>query len=125
MSSPIKLGVIGTGKHALQSHIMVAFGQPDLFDVTLLFDINKAAVDKVVSDGTNWGHKNLRAAKSAEELLASPDVEAVLIATPPASHLLYLEQAIKGKKHILCEKPIWNGTVETAKATELIALAKA
>ncbi|MBI3633965.1 MAG: Gfo/Idh/MocA family oxidoreductase [Candidatus Vogelbacteria bacterium] len=124
MTTPIKLGVIGTGKHAMQSHITVAFAEPSLFEVTALYDINRPAIDKIVSDGKNWGHKNLRAAKSAEDLLTSSDIDAVLIATPPDSHLLYLEGAIKAKKHILCEKPIWNGTAETLKAVELMNLAK-
>ena len=43
---------------------------------------------------------------SVEAVLASPDVDAVLIATSTATHADLLEQAVAAGKAILCEKPI-------------------
>ena len=43
---------------------------------------------------------------SAEEAIASPDVDAVLIATPTSTHVDFLEAAVKAGKPVLCEKPI-------------------
>lgn len=40
-----------------------------------------------------------------EQLLASPDIDAVFIAPPPFEHPRMLEAAIQAKKHIYCEKP--------------------
>ncbi|NTJ43531.1 inositol 2-dehydrogenase [Agrobacterium larrymoorei] len=43
---------------------------------------------------------------SVEEIIASSDVDAVLIATPTPSHADLIEAASKAGKHILCEKPV-------------------
>ncbi len=41
-----------------------------------------------------------------DEVLAMPEVEAVLICTPTSSHAPMIELAIKSGKHIFCEKPV-------------------
>lgn len=43
---------------------------------------------------------------SAEAALASPDVDAVLIASSTATHADLIEKAVAAKKPVLCEKPI-------------------
>ena len=43
---------------------------------------------------------------SAEEAFASPDVDAVLIATATATHCDYIEAAVEVGKPVLCEKPL-------------------
>jgi myo-inositol 2-dehydrogenase / D-chiro-inositol 1-dehydrogenase len=44
--------------------------------------------------------------KDFEKLLASPDIDAVIIATPPFEHPRMLDAAVDAKKHIYCEKPM-------------------
>jgi predicted dehydrogenase len=44
--------------------------------------------------------------KDFEELLASDNLDAVIIATPPFEHPRMLEAAIQAKKHVYCEKPM-------------------
>jgi myo-inositol 2-dehydrogenase / D-chiro-inositol 1-dehydrogenase len=46
-----------------------------------------------------------RAYRTHEELLAQPDIDAVLIATPVFRHPEHLEAAARAGKHIYCEKP--------------------
>ena len=41
-----------------------------------------------------------------EEVLALPEVEAVLICTPTSSHAAMIELALQSGKHIFCEKPV-------------------
>ncbi|MCL6545851.1 MAG: Gfo/Idh/MocA family oxidoreductase [Bryobacteraceae bacterium] len=41
-----------------------------------------------------------------EKLLASPGIDAVIIATPPFEHPRMLEAAVQARKHIFCEKPM-------------------
>ena len=48
----------------------------------------------------------LRLAETAEAVFASPDVDAVLIATATPTHADYIEQAVAAGKPVLCEKPI-------------------
>ena len=45
-----------------------------------------------------------RATTSVDEVLDS-DIDAVVVATPPASHLPLTMKAIAARKHVLCEKP--------------------
>jgi myo-inositol 2-dehydrogenase/D-chiro-inositol 1-dehydrogenase len=40
------------------------------------------------------------------ELLARPDIEAVLVVTPTATHATIVQQAAAAGKHIFCEKPL-------------------
>lgn len=41
-----------------------------------------------------------------EQLIADPDIDAVYIATPPSSHLLFSVQAANAGKHVYVEKPM-------------------
>ena len=69
--------------------------------------------------------KNLPSAivvEDAIELINSPDVDAVAIATPVASHFELSMAALKVGKHVFVEKPMTASTVE---ANELIAEAEA
>lgn len=43
--------------------------------------------------------------KDFEKMLASPDIDAVVIATPPFEHPRMFEAAVEARKHIYCEKP--------------------
>jgi myo-inositol 2-dehydrogenase/D-chiro-inositol 1-dehydrogenase len=45
-------------------------------------------------------------ANSAEELLADPDIEAVVIATPSSTHVEMICKAAEAGKNIFCEKPV-------------------
>jgi UDP-2-acetamido-3-amino-2,3-dideoxy-glucuronate N-acetyltransferase len=56
-----------------------------------------------------------------EEMLADPEVEAVAIATPAASHFSLARQALLAGKHVLVEKPL---ALRLADGEELAALAR-
>jgi myo-inositol 2-dehydrogenase / D-chiro-inositol 1-dehydrogenase len=45
-------------------------------------------------------------AMSPEEVIASPDVDAVLICTPTTTHADFIEAAVKAGKSVFCEKPV-------------------
>ncbi|MGQ9626219.1 MAG: Gfo/Idh/MocA family protein [Anaerolineae bacterium] len=55
------------------------------------------------------------------KILASPDIEAVALATPARTHYELARQALLAGKHILVEKPL---AMNAAQAEELIALAQ-
>lgn len=61
-----------------------------------------------------------RAADEAEQVLADPEVEAVVIATPPATHGRIGALALSAGKHVLLEKPLATSVRE---AEELVKLA--
>ncbi len=56
-----------------------------------------------------------------EDLLKDPDLDAIVIATPTASHFPLALSALEAGKHVLIEKPM-TGTVEEGK--KLVAVAK-
>ncbi|MBP1841607.1 Gfo/Idh/MocA family protein [Formosa algae] len=58
----------------------------------------------------------------ASDILNDPDINAVYIATPPASHLQYALEAIKAGKHVYLEKPM---TLNTAEADQIVRALKA
>src|SRR5262249_54929836 len=48
----------------------------------------------------------------AEEALARPDVDAVAIATPVATHFRLAQRALGGGKHVVVEKPLAGSVAE-------------
>ncbi len=62
-----------------------------------------------------------RASSDYEELLADPRLDAVVIATPVATHYDFARRALEAGKHVLVEKPF---TASAREAEELIALAE-
>ena len=52
-----------------------------------------------------------------EDLLSEHEIDALVISSPPATHLNYLEKALAKKLHVFCEKPLW----WPARTGELIA----
>jgi predicted dehydrogenase len=57
-----------------------------------------------------------------DEMLTSPEIDLVYIATPPAAHHLQARAALRAGRHVLVEKPL---ATTVAHARELAALAEA
>ena len=101
----IRWGVIGTGsianafahsiKHCNYSELISVYGR------------NKETL-KVFSKKFN-----INGIDAVEKLLSSNDVDAIYIATPHSSHFKFALEAIKNKKHVLCEKPIAMNHIES------------
>lgn len=57
-----------------------------------------------------------------DELLADPDIDAVYITTPHATHSEFLQRVLSSGKHALCEKPL---TLNSDECTRALATADA
>jgi predicted dehydrogenase len=66
-------------------------------------------------------YPGVRTTDSFQEVLDDPTVDAVSIATPPATHYPLVKQALEAGKHVMVEKPL---ATTTADAEELVAIAE-
>ena len=60
--------------------------------------------------------------ESYQELITSPEIDAIYLPLPPALHFRWAVKALENGKHVLVEKP---STVSAADTRELISVARA
>jgi len=99
MNNKIKWGVIGSGGIAKRRTIPEGITQAEHARLVNVFDTNPE-VNKAVA-----AEFNAVAAGSVQELINS-DIDAVYVASPANMHFEQVIACAKGKKHILCEKPL-------------------
>src|SRR6185503_2686068 len=104
-ANKVRFGVIGLGIMG-QEHARVIASNP-LLDLVAVTDVQANTGRKVAADlRSRWFD-------SAEEMIKSGDVDAVVIATPHWLHGELAISALKAGLHVLCEKPL---TVTVAEA---------
>ena len=114
MSSIIRVGVVGCGEVAQIIHLPTLQNLRDQFHVTAICDVSAAVLDGV---GDRY---NIQARfRDYRELVASPDVDAVLIANPHVYHAEVAMAAMAAGKHVLIEKPM---CMSLKQADELLAM---
>ena len=67
---------------------------------------------------------NLAIARSYEDVLADPKIDAVALATPASGHLKQIETAAAAGKHVYCEKPFTFSKKEAEAAIDAVRKAK-
>jgi predicted dehydrogenase len=87
-----------------------------LADLRWLCDLSPDLLDQ-----TSAQHPQARTTSSFDELLADPELDAVVIATPVVTHHELTKQALLAGKHVFVEKP---PAQSAAEAEELCALAE-
>jgi predicted dehydrogenase len=110
----IKIGLCGHGYWG--QNLLRTFASDPRFDVVAVSDIREAAREKV--RGTRAA---IRLYEDAAELIEDPNIEAVAIATPAATHFSLARLALLRDKQVLVEKPMCTSLAE---AKELVALAE-
>lgn len=105
----VRIGVIGTGAigrdHARRIQQVLAGGR-----IVALSDVNAASAEAVRADIA----PEARVYATGQELIAAPDVDAVLVCSWGATHEEYVLAAIAAGKPCFCEKPLAT-TAEGAK----------
>jgi predicted dehydrogenase len=133
---PIRIGIIGFGIRGPQ--LMRALGkatkswmddanpaqlqafmeQEDLnVKVTGVCDVFDPRAEEAVD---SWKDEGCKRYRHYEELLASPDIDAVVIATPDHWHIPMALKAIQAGKHVYCEKPMSHNISETYAIREAV-----
>jgi predicted dehydrogenase len=100
MAEKIKVGIIGTGNIG-NVHLQEFAKLPDECVVTTITDLK---TDLAQSRAKTYNIAHI--ANSAEELINSKDVDAVVIGVPNQFHAKYAVMALEAGKHVLLEKPM-------------------
>ena len=97
-TTPLGLGIVGAGRFAA----FVADAVADLpeVDVRAVTDQDPEAASVLAKAHEATRYDDLAG------LVSSPDVDAVVVATPPASHAPITRAALRAGKHVFCEKPL-------------------
>ncbi len=109
----LRIGIVGTGfigrVHARSARLAGA----------QLVGVAASTPDRALAAAVDVGAG--RAFVTAEELVASDDVDVVHICTPNHLHLPLTRAALEAGKHVICEKPV---ALDAAGAAELLEIAR-
>lgn len=94
----LRIAVLGCGRIG-QMHAANIARHPRA-ELATVYDIERRSAERVARA------QGVSAAKSAQEIFASREIDAVLIATATPTHADYIEMAVAAGKPVLCEKPI-------------------
>jgi predicted dehydrogenase len=98
---PVRAAFIGVGG---QGSVLLGRAAPSFIDVRAICDINPAHAAAAVKLAREGGHAPPKTYDDHRKLLASEDVEAVVVATPLWTHADVVLAALAAGKHVLCEK---------------------
>jgi len=96
---PVRVGVWGLGPHARRK-ILPAL---DICPETVLVGVTTRDREVSLEEADRYG---CREWATEDDMLASPDVEAVYVATPTGLHHRHGLQVLQAGKHLWCEKPM-------------------
>ena len=113
-AAPIRLAIVGAGHWG--PNLIRNFDNRPISLVRAVCDLDRARLDQVAA---RFPH--VPVTERFDELLADPEVDAVVIATPTNSHYALVKAALLAGKDVLVEKPI---TTRAPEAAELTALAE-
>jgi predicted dehydrogenase len=109
----LKVGIIGYGYWG--PNVVRNFSlQPDC-QIVAICDKNPKAAAQVLSR-----YPTVHVTSNPEEVLSSPEIDAIAIVTPVSTHYELAKKALENGKHVFVEKPL---TATSAQAEELIELA--
>jgi predicted dehydrogenase len=110
--TPIGLAVIGAGYWG-PNLVRSALATPGL-RLEWLCDLDIERARRVLGPSST-----VTSTSSYDEVLADPDVAAVAIATPAATHFDLVRAALEAGKHVLVEKPLTSSVTEGRKLADL------
>ncbi|WP_330177135.1 Gfo/Idh/MocA family oxidoreductase [Streptomyces sp. NBC_01498] len=113
MGEPLRIGMVGAG--AISGQYLTTLERLDGVRLTAVTDLDPARAEAVAAR-----MPGVAVAATAAELLARPDVDAVLNLTLPAVHAEVARAALDAGKHVYGEKPLATTREEAA---GLLALA--
>ncbi|KAI1390453.1 NAD(P)-binding protein [Hypoxylon trugodes] len=116
VKSPLNVGVIGYGLSATIFHIPFIATTSTLKLHSILQRNPNSSSSSAPRD-----HPDVNHFTALDQFLADPDLDVVVVTTPPDTHVSFSQQALQAGKHIFVEKPF---VPTVADANALIDLAK-
>jgi predicted dehydrogenase len=113
MESMIRVGVIGYGYWG--PNIVRNLSGLDSARAEMVCDVSPAALARA-----RKAHPGIQTVSDPDEILRSPEIDAVAVITPVWTHYELAKRALENGKHVFVEKPF---TSNSAQAKELIDLA--
>jgi scyllo-inositol 2-dehydrogenase (NADP+) len=112
---PVRAGLLGYG--AIGNEHSAAFRAVEGLSLELVCDRNSARLDAAVAAAGD-----LRVTTDPEVLVEDPDVDLVVVSTPPDTHATWALRALRAGKHVVVEKPF---AIRTDEADAVLAEAQA
>jgi predicted dehydrogenase len=110
----MRVAVVGYGYWG--PNLVRNFSANPHFEVTAIVDPNAAVRHRAASE-----NRGIRVVSDFDEVLRDTEIEAIVIATPVATHFPLASLALAAGKHVLVEKPM---CASVAECQELIAIAQ-
>ena len=104
----VRYGILGFGLHAVR-RLMPGFAQARRSTVTGLWRRDAEKAREAVQQYSQFA---LQVYDSPAALCASPEVDAIFVASPDALHLPHVLTALEHRKPVLCEKPMGMNAAE-------------
>jgi predicted dehydrogenase len=98
----LRVGIVGCGEIAQVVHIPTLNHLREKYEITYLCDVSPQALENCVARSSS---KNVKTTANVEELVASSDVDVVLVANATPFHAPHAVLALQHDKHVLLEKP--------------------
>ncbi|TGO69834.1 hypothetical protein BOTNAR_0006g00210 [Botryotinia narcissicola] len=76
---------------------------------------------KTGDDDASENHPSVKTYNSANLMFANPEIDIIVVTTPPETHFTFTKAALRAGKQVIVEKPF---VPTSAKASDLIATAK-
>ena len=116
-SDRIGFAHIGVGRMG-GGHLRSLLNYRDV-QIRAICDANQATLERAVTSvNRRYGNTDCASFKDFREMLARPDIDAVLIATGERWHPLITMEAARRGKHVYCEKPLGLSVAEAQAVRE-------
>ncbi len=116
-AGPVKAGIVGTG---MEGRVLISVANPKYVYLTANCDIRpdnrKLGAEAIQASGH---HPNPKMYENYDDMLADPELEAILIATPLKLHGPMAIKALEAGKHVFTEKTMAYTTEECVQMTQL------
>ncbi|MRX51818.1 gfo/Idh/MocA family oxidoreductase [Paracoccus sp. S-4012] len=103
----IRVGIVGYGYWG--PNLARAVSETEAFGLAMIADMSAAARERA-----GRRHPGVTLTADWRELIADPDVDAVIVATPVHTHFEIARAALKAGKHVLVEKPMTDSPVTSS-----------